>query len=400
MKSLYSYLVAGLLSLLFILIQKSQSYAQEHQVNFYNAPFFFSLDSTFLVDFPSEVDEHHVFDFYKKIEQSKDSSIINSLLAYKKKYNLNDWIYYQLIRQTAQEISPKQDNYSRYTLYKWYLMCKSGYDARLAVGNNQIIFYIKNNEDIADIPFFSIDGNQYTCLNYHDYGKLFQRNGVYKPVDLKINEAVNDFSYKVTQMPDFNPHNYVDKKINFQYNERLYHFKVRINKDVNKIFANYPGVNFETYFNIPLSRETYQTLIPVLKENIKKMDTIKGVDYLMRFTRYAFLYENDDANFGKEKRLSPEETLNNSYSDCDDRAALFFYLVKEIYNLPMITLLFPTHITMAVQFDKPIGDAILYNGKYYSLCEPTPQSQNLEIGQMSDKLKSESYQVVYHYEPK
>lgn len=400
MKSLYSYLVAGLLSLLFILIQKSQSYAQEHQVNFYNAPFFFSLDSTFLVDFPSEVDEHHVFDFYKKIEQSKDFSIINSLLAYKKKYNLNDWIYYQLIRQTAQEISPKQDNYSRYTLYKWYLMCKSGYDARLAVGNNQIIFYIKNNEDIADIPFFSIDGNQYTCLNYHDYGKLFQRNGAYKPVDLKINEAVNDFSYKVTQMPDFNRHNYVDKKINFEYNERLYHFKVRINKDVNKIFANYPGVNFETYFNIPLSRETYQTLIPVLKENIKKMDTIKGVDYLMRFTRYAFLYENDDANFGKEKRLSPEETLNNSYSDCDDRAALFFYLVKEIYNLPMITLLFPTHITMAVQFDKPIGDAILYNGKYYSLCEPTPQSQNLEIGQMSDKLKNESYQVVYHYEPK
>jgi len=400
LKSLSSYLVASALSLLFIFMQKRESYAQEYKVDFYNTPFVFSADSSFIIDFPTEVNENHILDFYKKIESSTDSMVVNSLLTYKQKYNLNDWIYYQLVRQTAQAISPKQENYSRYTLYKWYLMCKSGYDARLAVGNNQIIFYIKNNEDIADIPFFSVDGNQYTCLNYHDYGKLFQRNGIYKPVSLKITEAVNDFSYKVTQMPDFNPQNYVDKKINFKYNERLYHFKVKINNDVNKIFANYPGVNFETYFNIPLSHETYRTLIPVLKENIKKMDTTKGVDYLMRFTRYAFLYENDDVNFGKEKRLSPEETLTSSYSDCDDRAALFFYLVKEIYNLPMITLLFPTHITMAVQFDKPIGDAILYNGKYYSLCEPTPQEQNLDIGQMADKLKNESYQVVYHYEPK
>ena len=119
----------------------------------------------------------------------------------------------------------------------------------------------------------------------------------------------------------------------------------------------------------------------------------------MRFTRYAFLYEDDDQNFGKEKRLSPEETLFSKYSDCDDRAALFFYLVKEIYNLPMIALLYPTHITMAVQFDKPVGAPILYNGKIYSVCEPTPQKENLNIGQLSANLKHTPYKVVYDYEP-
>ena len=114
----------------------------------------------------------------------------------------------------------------------------------------------------------------------------------------------------------------------------------------------------------------------------------KGIDYLMRFTRYAFLYENDEENFGKEKRLSPEETLFSKYSDCDDRAALFFYLVKEIYNVPMIALLYPTHITMAVQFDTPVGgDPIVYKGKTYSICEPTPQKEDLGIGKMSADLK-------------
>ena len=129
------------------------------------------------------------------------------------------------------------------------------------------------------------------------------------------------------------------------------------------------------------------------------MSQKRGIDYLMRFTRYAFLYENDEDNFGKEKRLSPEETLFSKYSDCDDRAALFFYLVKEIYNLPMIALLYPTHITMAVQFDKPVGTPIMYNGQAYSVCEPTPQKENLGIGQLSESLKNIPYKVVYAYQP-
>lgn len=387
------------LLLTLLLICQQVSHAFDHKINFYSSAFEFNTDSSFAIDFPKEINESNVLEFYDRIKVSKYNSVVNALLDYKEKKQLNDWIYYQLVRKTAQELSPKEDNYNRYTLYKWFLMCKSGYDARLAVGNNQIIFYIKNNEDIADIPFFTIDGNQYTCLNYHDYGKLFKKDGTYRPLSLKIEGALNDFSYKVTRMPDFSPENYVDKQINFNYKQKSYHFKVKLNNEVNKIFANYPGVNFETYFNIPLSKETHETLVPLLKENLADMSVVNGVDYLMRFTRYAFLYENDEVNFGKEKRLSPEQTLNNDYSDCDDRAALFFYLVKEIYNLPMITLLYPTHITMAVQFDKPIGDAILYNGKYYSVCEPTPQAQNLEIGELSDKFKKENFQIVYHYEP-
>lgn len=129
------------------------------------------------------------------------------------------------------------------------------------------------------------------------------------------------------------------------------------------------------------------------------MNQKRGVDYLMHFTRYAFLYKDDENNFGREKRLSPEETLFAKYSDCDDRVALFFYLVKETYNLPMIALLYPSHITIAVQFNKPIGPAVIYNGETYSICEPTPQFEDLKIGQVSAKLKNKPYQVVYQYVP-
>jgi hypothetical protein len=119
----------------------------------------------------------------------------------------------------------------------------------------------------------------------------------------------------------------------------------------------------------------------------------------MHFTRYAFLYENDQDNFGKEKRMSPEQTLLFEHSDCDDRASLFFYLVKEIYNLPMIAVLYPTHIAIAVQFEKPEGKPIEFNGRKYSICDPTPQKDDLLIGQISAELAKTAFQVVYEYIP-
>lgn len=189
------------------------------------------------------------------------------------------------------------------------------------------------------------------------------------------------------------------KKLNFTYDQKQYHFSIKLNPAIDTIFSNYPGVDFGSYFNIPLTNDTYSSLIPMLKQNVQRMSQKKGVDYLMRFTRYAFLYENDQENFGKEKRMSPEETLSSAYSDCDDRAALFFYLVKEIYQLPMIALLYPTHITMAVAFKKPVGDPITFKGKIYSVCEPTSEPDDLPIGHLSANLKNVPYRIVYHYDP-
>lgn len=373
--------------------------AQNHSFDFYNGTFNFNIDSSSIIYTSKIASVSAVSEFYDQISLSSTASLIASLKDYKNKYNLNDWIYYQLIRKTAEQISPKADNYFRYTLYKWYLLNKCGYDARIAVGNEQIIFYVRNDEDISDIPFFMVDGKKYMCLNYHDYGKLFKLVDTYKPIKIIFPEAKNSFSYKVTRMPDFKPDSYEEKDVEFSYRQKIYHFKLKVNENVQTIFQNYPVVDFETYFNIPLSRETYSSLIPILKNNLKGMDQKNGVDYLMRFTRYAFLYENDEQNFGKEKRLSPEQTILNKYSDCDDRAGLFFFLVKEIYNLPMIAILYPTHLTMAVQFEKPVGEYIVYNGRKYSFCEPTPQSQDLKIGEVSNSLKNIKYEVVYAYEP-
>lgn len=371
-------------------------------IDYYGDTLQVNLQSSFSIPYNEKPTKAGVHAFYETLSTTNYQPIVARLLQYKEQHQLNDWLYYQLIRKTAQAIAPKAENYTRYTLYKWFLLAKSGYDATLAIsGDSQLFFYVHCDENVYDIPYYMNNGKQYVCLNRHDYAAAYnlQQTGLFA-TDVDVPEATKAFSYKVTQLPDFTPQRYSVKDIQFNYRDKLYHFKIKVSDDVQTAFNNYPVVDYQDYFNIPLSHTTYSSLIPVLKDAVADMKQKKGIDYLMQFTRNAFLYEDDLQSYGKEKRMSPEQTLLNKYSDCDDRAALFFYLVKEVYNLPMIVLLYPTHVTIAIKFDKPQGETVEYKGSKYTICEPTPQLQDLRVGEIAPEFKNMNYQVAYEYIPK
>jgi hypothetical protein len=380
-------------------LSKTQSTYTTIQFDFCGSPIQFEFNKDKLQPAPFPLSDPSIQSFYNSINNEFYQPMVNALLTYKEKYNPDDWLFYQLIRKTAQYISPKTDDYIRYTLYKWFLLTQTGYDAILAISGNRILFYVRCDEDVYNIPTRINNGKQYVCLNYHDYGEIDFKKEVFKAFDLPGNQSKKVFTYKIRHLPEFNPLDYQEKDLHFTYYDNDYHFKVKLNPQIITLFTNYPTVDYEFQLNIPLSKETYQSLIPLLRKNIRHMSTKNGVDYLMRFTRYAFLFETDSKNFGSEKRLSPEQTLFYEQSDCEDRVALFFCLVKEIYNLPMIVLAYPKHVTIAVQFDKPRGKSILYNGNKYSICEPTPQKEDLPIGHSLASLRNTPYEVVYHYSP-
>lgn len=356
-------------------------------------------DKTGFVDFTAPLSQESIQEFYEKLSSTAYQPIVQELKTFKTKYNLDDWLYYQLIRRTAQQLSPKAENYHRYTLYKWFLLARSGYDAILTIANDRILFYVQCDENIYNIPSRLRNGRQYVCLNYHDYGSIDFEKNTFTEINITVPDVVKGFSYKISHLPEFKPGDYKEKLLQFTYYKHLYQFSIKLNPEVKTLFTNYPVVDYESYFNIPLSRETYSSLIPALKKNISGMSVKNGVEYLMRFTRDAFGFIPDSENFGNEKRLSPEQTLLYGQSDCEDRAALFFFLVREIYDLPMIVLAFPQHVTIAVKFDKPVGKPIVYNGEAYSVCEPTPQDQDLKLGQLLPVLRKSTYEVAYVYTP-
>jgi hypothetical protein len=396
--------VSKCLTILFLVvsfaIRPTASAANTVQFDFCGELISFDFDKTIVPDNPALSNETAITAFYQSLHPKDYDPVVNALLSYKERFKPDDWLFYQLVRKTAQQISPKSSDYHRYTLYKWYLLSRSGYDARLAVSGNYILFYIYCAENIYNIPYRLVNGKQYVCLNYHDYGNNidFQKN-VFSLIDLPVPGAETVFSYKITHLPEFRPTDYTVKDLYFNYNASDYHFKVKLNNQIQTLFINYPVVDYALYLNIPLSKETYYSLIPLLKKSLKGLSVKSGVDYLMRFTRYAFMFEPDTEVFGGEKRLSPEQTLLYDQSDCDDRVALFYCLVKEIYDLPMIVVTYPKHVTIAVQFKWPVGKPIVYNGNKYSICEPTPQKEDLMLGETLPELKKVPYEVTYVYTP-
>ncbi|ANH83246.1 hypothetical protein A8C56_21710 [Niabella ginsenosidivorans] len=369
--------------------------------SFYGDSIRFRYDKSQSIDFnEAALSDASVNRFYAAIKQKDYTAVFNALNDYKTEKQPDDWLYYQLVRAIAQQISPKEKNYLRYTLYKWYFMLQSGYDPLLSINGNRLLFYIQCDENIYNIPYRMKDGRQYVCLNYHDYGSNIDFDRFpFAEIALATPQHHRSFSYKVTRLPVFPATDYVTKELKFSMYNQTYDYKIKVNPKIKTLFANYPTVDYNTYFSIPLSNETRASLITMLKKELKGLSVRNGVDYLMRFTRYAFPFEEDTYQFGQEKRLTPEQTLLYDGSDCEDRVLFFYYLVKEIYNLPMIVMVYPQHVTIAVKFHKPIGVPVIYNGEAYSVCEPTPQKEDIRIGQLLPQLKKESYEVAYVYKP-
>lgn len=185
--------------------------------------FQFSFNDSLFVDFTDDISEASIEAFYKKTTEKNFATVINALTGYKEKYNPDDWMFYQLIRKTAQQLSPKEKNYPRYTLYKWLFLTLSGYDAIIRIAENKILFYVRSDEYIYNIPLYMKAGKQYVCLNYHDYGSNidFQKN-LFTETAIDVPGAQKAFSYKITRMPDFRPESYSTKELAFDYNETPY----------------------------------------------------------------------------------------------------------------------------------------------------------------------------------
>lgn len=383
----------------------STAYAQEREpasiisIDFYGDSLQFPIEASMNAPFLQPLSDLNISNFYTHLVSGSYQPMIQALLKYREEKKLDDWFYYQLIRTTAEKLSPKAVNYHRYTLYKWFLLNESGYTATIRFRNDTLLLYVRSEEVIYDIPYYMLGNKQFVCLNYHDYNSNINIDAItFTTVSLAVG-GNNRFSYKVTQLPVLKKNNYTVRHLQFDYKNKDYRFNVVLDEQMQKIFTNYPVVDYASQFSIPLSQTTYNSLIPLLKEAVKSMTQQQGVDYLMQFTRSAFLFQTDTKAYGKEKRLSAEQTLFYEFSDCEDRSAFFFNLVKEIYRLPMIVLSYPTHITVAVRFEHSTGTPVVYNGEPYWVCEPTPQKKNLKIGEMIPSLKKQPYEVVYAYKP-
>ena len=221
------------------------------------------------------------------------------------------------------------------------------------------------------LPYFYLEGSKETfySISFENHiqpltGSLF----IYQD-DYPGSNKLIDLSISETPTISFTS---INKNLEFNIAGLDYSIPISYDKSVIAFFEFYPQTELGVYFAAPMSNEASGSFLAELKSLIKDKNEVDAVNFLLHFVQYATEYKIDEEQFKREKPFFPEESLHYKYSDCEDRAVLFSYLVKNLVGLKVIGLDYPDHIATAVCFtDNLKGRYVEHNGKKYIICDPT-----------------------------
>ena len=338
----------------------------QQKIDFYGKPIIFYHDAGLRNRLNATIDKEVISDFWSLLSRADYENLLTQLELQKKSLQLNDWAYASLIYKLAAEINNNRRNES--ALLSWFLLAKSGYRARVAYNDSSVYLLVPSKHEIFEVSYFTYSGNRYYAVEFdgdeQQLGRVYTYDGEYP-------EAIKDFDMQLTASvasSDQPEH----RHLSFEFEGGRYNIDVTYDRGRVKFLGTYPQLNLNLYFASGVYRVTATPLQEQLAVNMRGMSEQQAVNFLLRFVQTALQYETDDKQFGKENYLFPEETLFYPYSDCEDRAVLFAWLVKSLLNLDVIGLDYPGHVATAVHFKKAVsGDSVSYQGKLYTVTDPT-----------------------------
>lgn len=335
-----------------------------------------------------EVDKNYITNFLYKLTSNNHDVILGKLHDLRKMLLLNDWGYILLIDEIAKQIYPSSKDL-RY-LFIWYILTKDNFNVNICLVNKQVYLLIKTEEPIYNASYYldNTDSKVYVIdienINNTVDGNLLTYN------DKNSTDLVKNIDLYINSEPLLGS-SFIEKKFRFNYDDKEYEINAIINKGRIKFYENYPYTNLSVYFNSAnkFNNSLLNSFVPILKDK----NEVESVNLLLRFVQTAFDYKTDIEYFKKEKPMFPEEVFYYQYSDCEDRAVLFAYLVKNLIGLKVIGIDYPEHIAAAVAFNEKIeGKTINYKGVKYILCDPT--YVGAPAGVCMPKYENSDYKII------
>lgn len=319
--------------------------------------------------------------FYERLEATDYQVIVNDLLAHKESMELNDWFFYSLVSKTIDNIySDKSDIYK--TTVSWFLMTKAGYDTRLYTAKNKFTFlYVKTFDKVFEAPFIKIRGEKYVNLTsiYHalDTRRLILDVGKYQPGKLEE----KDFSFTIDQFPDLPPQS-INKQYEFDFDGENITIDVEVDTLGQALIENFPITDPYNYIKVPMTRTTMASLHKALKPNLDGKSLEDQVRFLVSFTRKAFPYRSDQVRFRRDVPLTADQLMLADSSDFEDRCALFCNLLNETTDLNYIVVQYihDDIITIGVELPTVIGKPFEYEGRTYTIADPTTPANSSKLG--------------------
>lgn len=329
-----------------------------------NMSFYSNEDTLFIRTEPIKLDNNPTIETIKKFSRYAESNqafdeIISQLNKYKKKYQLNDWAYVQLIQIAAKQVFSDSNTQ---VLFVWYVLLKSGFKLRTGYSGNDIFLLIASYQQIYNAITVTINKEKFYVVNF---------SSKQKPSEIIIHDEVSPFtkkiSMKIQDLPILK-----NQKIKHEFSIGDKKYTIDLNKALIDFFNDYPSCDLNIYFNTPLSEQAINSLDIILKPLLKLKSDKEKIAVLLKFVQESFPYKSDEQQFKGEKYMFADEVLKYPYTDCEDRAVLFAKLVKHYTLLKAVGLNYPGHVSVGVNLNVVPGyDFIQYGGEKYVVCDPT-----------------------------
>jgi len=337
-----------------------------------------------------------IIDAYEHLQNCDPSEFLARCQDYRRNYKLGDWHFFEIIALASEKMYQSEKFQA---VFQWFMLRKALIDAQLFYRDNQLYVYAASPD--AEFGFYTIERNQKRYVNltaWREGVDLYQRQ-TYLPEFLIDPTADRNFWFHISSLPNLPSPRIIQRKIFFQHKGQTFSCDVNLNKDHLEMMDRYPYYSQVQFFHMDMSAEAEASLLPQLKEYMEGWKRVQKVEFLLSFVRTAFFYKEDHEEFGHEKPMSPEQTLYYSYSDCEDRSALFFYLVRRLLDLPVIVIDFDEHVGVAIELAEVKGDYFTHKGRRFVYCEATGPEDALAIGEMWDYVRSQRARVLTEYLP-
>ena len=329
------------------------------------------------------LNENAIADAYEALCNSDYKPLLADCAQIRKDLRLNDWGVFTLVRQVA-------DTYcgtaNESIVMQQFLLNEMGYKARMArkATEDKMMLFVATDCSIYAHPYITLNGQNYYNLSGNNEQCQFYMCQKDSP------KAKNSVGMQLKEAPLF-PGTVVSST--HQAKGSAAKVTVDVPKALMDFYKAYPQCDYSVYFNAPVNAAMENRILSSLAPLVQGRNEADAANILINFVQTAFQYQTDGQQFGYEKPFFVEELFYYPYSDCEDRAMLFSYLVRKLLGLDVVLLDYPEHIATAVRFNGNVsGDYLMVNGRKYTVCDPTYIGAS--IGMTMPRYKTVSAKVL------
>jgi hypothetical protein len=332
-------------------------------------------------------DPVHFVRYYHALHQTDYATYLHSINQLRDSLKLNDWLFLELLSQSLDKILSHHGEKEK-QLNLWFFLSFSGIQTALATSDDQLLTFVSINDYVYDKPLMPIGDLLWMSTSNRGGNDLDLIMPPFCP-------PVKAFDVSWSAIPHLRSWPQ-EKTYHMTFQDSTYELTVQIDGQLVQFLQQIPTLNNHHYFHLPFSQLTDRTLIHQLMMITEKMTIRQKTEFLLTFTRSAFSYQSDLSVHGQSNPMFAEEVLAHPYSDCEDRAALFFRLARVLLPLPIVVMNFDDHISIGLEVDWPCEATFSYLNKRYCVCDPTGPSDSSQTGQWPQGYENKPFDIILH----